>query len=193
MAERSLLLAVAFLTATLSACAEQRYDPTAAGLPRDVNAKPSAEELASAPCKFGDQTLCIAACQSGKDPHSCNLLGVMLEYDLRGHDDPARASGFYRRGCDFSYYPACNNLAWLYLGGHGVPQDQAQAMRLFRSAYESAREACRMGDSAACMMAGEFRYEGRGVERDEAEATALLERACAGGQRHGCELLSQIR
>jgi TPR repeat protein len=193
MGARSTFAGAALLGACiLSACAEPRYDGTPYGLPADVH-NPPPEALAKEPCKYGDVRGCIAHCQSGDDAKSCNLLGVMLEYTLDGKDDPAHASEFYRLGCNYSYYPACTNLAWLYLGGRGVPQDQFHAMRLFRHAFDMAKEACRSGDSEACMTAGEFLYEGRGVEKDDALALLMLDQACAGGQRKGCDLAGMLR
>jgi TPR repeat protein len=136
---------------------------------------------------------CIAKCQDEADAKSCNLVGAMFEFDAGGRDDPSAASAFYRRACDSSYYPGCNNLAWLYLGGRGVPRDQPRAMRLFHYAFEAAKTACTMGDTSGCMMAGEFLYEGRGVEKDDAAAVVLLDRACAGGERRGCAMATLLR
>ncbi len=152
-------------------------------LPEKARAATPAE-IAANPCTHDDMPGCIARCQ-GDDPHACNKVGVILEFDANGHDDPALASGFYKRGCDATYAPACNNLAWLYLGGHGVPRDQPRAMVLFAFAYESAKEACYRGDASSCLMAGDILFDGRGVKADEG-AVALFERACKGGESRGC-------
>jgi len=146
----------------------------------------TAAEVAANPCTHGDVAGCIARC-NGDDPHACNMVGVIFEFDPNGHEDAAIASAFYKRGCDATYAPACNNLAWLYLGGHGVPRDKPRAMVLFAFAYESSKEACYRGDASSCMMAGDILFDGRGVERDEYLAVALFKRACQGGDARGCE------
>jgi TPR repeat protein len=180
-------LAIASAGAALSGCADGVLGNTPSGsLPRDAHYKPTAAEVKRDPCKHDDLTACIARCQ-GDDAHACNMVGVMFEFSAAGNDDPALASGFYKRACDSTYAPGCNNLAWLYLGGRGVPQDHAQAMRLFYFAYDAARVACHRGEASSCLMAGELLFDGRGVEADEAQAHAYFDRACAGGEARGCE------
>ena len=95
------------------------------------------------------------------------------------------ASTFYDRSCQGSYAQGCNNLAWLYLRGRGVVQDQPHAMLLFMAAFDSAKIACMQGDASGCLMAGELLYDGR-VEGDERQEVAFFERACVGGEREAC-------
>ena len=83
----------------------------------------------------------------------------MFEFDEGTRSDPALASGFYTRSCEGNYAPGCNNLAWLYLRGAGVPQDQPHAMLLFMAAFDSAKLACMQGDASGCLLAGEMLYE----------------------------------
>lgn len=154
-------------------------------LPDDVHAKPSREQVAADPCKHGDVTACLDRCKHD-DARACNMLGVIFEFDAEGKDDPAIASGFYRRACDSAYAPGCNNLAWLYLSGRGVARDHTQAMRLFSYAYDAAQIACHRGDASSCLLAGELLEDGR-VERDDADAVAFFAAACEGGERTGCE------
>jgi TPR repeat protein len=168
----------------LVGCGQLGNTPSSDPLP-DVHRKPTREEVAANPCRHGDLPACITLCKND-DPHACNAVGVMFEFDAQGNDDPALASGFYKRGCDSAYAPACNNLAWLYLGGHGVPQDHAQAWRLFAFAYDAAKVACMRGDPASCLMAGELLFDGRGVEPDEQQAVAYFRRACDGGEKRAC-------
>src|SRR5580700_2891220 len=104
------------------ACA-QLGNPPVSSLPRDVHAQPDATELAEHPCRYADVARCVARCQTD-DPQACNAAGVMFEFDEGTHSDPVLASGFYTRACDGNYAQGCNNLAWLYLRGRGVPQDQ---------------------------------------------------------------------
>lgn len=174
----------AFGIALLGGCGELGNGNTSS-LPRDAHYKPSAAEIKRDPCKHNDLTACIARCQAD-DSHACNMVGVMFEFDVQGNDNPELASGFYKRACDSTYAPGCNNLAWLYLGGRGVPQDHTQAMRLFYFAYDAARVACMRGEASSCLMAGELLFDGRGVPADEDNAQALFERACKGGEPTGC-------
>jgi TPR repeat protein len=155
-----------------------------------VHAGPDATELAEHPCRYGDVVACMARCQSD-DAQACNAAGVLFEYDDGERSDPQLASGFYRRACDDNYAPACNNLAWLYLRGRGVPRDPPQAMFLFMTAFDAARIACARGDASGCLLAGELLYEGHAQERDGEDAVAFFRRACERGEAKGCELAAQ--
>ncbi len=157
------------------ACAE--LAPAArASLPADVHAAPSAAQRAAHPCRYGDSAQCLARCD-GSDAQACNAAGVFLEFDGGERSDPALASAYYRKSCDGNYGPGCDNLAWLYLRGNGVPRDPPQAMVLFLAAFDAARIACARGDASGCLLAGEILYEGRGVPADEEAATAFFEKA----------------
>jgi TPR repeat protein len=159
-------------------------NPPSGSLPEKARVA-TAAEIAANPCTHNDLAGCIAKCQAD-DPHACNMVGVTFEFDPDGHEDAALASGFYKRACDATYAPGCNNLAWLYLGGHGVPRDKPRAMVLFAFAYESAKQACFTGDASSCFMAGDILYDGRGVDADQHGAVALFQRACTGGDSRGC-------
>jgi TPR repeat protein len=163
---------------------------TATSLPADVHASPDASELAQHPCKYGDVVGCIAQCR-GDEPQACNAAGVLFEFDDGERSDPAIASGFYRRACDGNYAPGCNNLAWLYLRGRGVPHDLPQAMFLFMAAFDSAKLACMRGDASGCLLAGEILYEGRGMPADEQGALAFFRTACERGDSQGCAALAR--
>jgi TPR repeat protein len=165
-------------------CGELGNTPGGA-LPRDVHAQPETRDVAEHPCRYGDVARCVERC-TGEDPQACNAAGVMFEFDEGASSEPSLASGFYRRSCDGNYAQGCNNLAWLYLRGRGVPQDQPHAMLLFMAAFDAAKIACMRGDASGCLLAGELLYEGRGVEEDEAQAVAFFERACAGGEAVAC-------
>src|SRR5450631_4210361 len=87
--------AIVSTTAALSGCADGVLGNTPSDtLPRDVHYKATAAEVKADPCKHDDLTGCIARCQ-GEDPHACNMVGVMFEFNAAGNDDPALASGFY--------------------------------------------------------------------------------------------------
>jgi TPR repeat protein len=177
----SLIAAVA-----LCGCEELGNTPVSS-LPPDVHARPDPQEVAAHPCNHGDVARCIEKCQT-EDVQACNAVGVMFEFDEGLHSDPQIASGFYSRACEGNYAPGCNNLAWLYLRGRGVPQDEPHAMLLFMAAFDSSKLACMRGDASGCLLAGELLYEGRGVPQDERQALALLQRACAGGEARACEM-----
>ncbi len=179
-------LAVMFFA---SGC-EQLGTPAVSSLPPDVHARPDPREVAEHPCMHGDVGACIAKCQ-GDDSQACNAAGVLFEFDGGYRSDPALASGFYQRSCDGNYAPGCNNLAWLYLRGRGVPQDPPHAMVLFMAAFDSAKIACMRGDASGCLLAGELLYEGRGVASDPAQAVAYFKRACDGGESRGCALATE--
>ena len=174
------------LLALTAGCGELG-SPRTSLLPGDVHAAPSATELAEHPCRYGDVARCVAKCQAD-DSQACNAAGVMFEFDEGTRSDPALASGFYGRSCEGNYGPGCNNLAWLYLRGRGVAQDQPHAMLLFMTAFDASRIACMHGDASGCLLAGEILYEGRGVAPDEQQAVALFQRACDGGEPRGCDL-----
>lgn len=162
--------------------------PRANSLPTDVHAKPEAREVAAHPCRYGDAERCVAKCERD-DPQACNGAGVL--YEFNDNPDLVTASGYYRRSCDGSYAPGCDNLGWLYLRGRGVPRDQPQAMALFLAAFDAARIACLGGDGNGCLLAGEILYDGRGVKEDDEQAVAFFRRACDDGERRGCELASR--
>jgi TPR repeat protein len=177
----------------LGGCAREIGAPQVGELPRDAHAVPSARDILDHPCENGDVAGCISVCKANNDAKSCNFAGTLLEFDREGRDDPTLASGFYRRACNAAYYPGCNNLAWLYVGGRGVPQDKAQAMRLFFYAYDASRIACLEGDLDGCVMAGELIEEGRGIDQDLEQALAFYDRACDGGQTRACERAAKRR
>jgi len=175
------------LAVALCGCEELGNSPSA-NLPPDVHARPDARELADHPCSHGEVARCIEKCRND-DPQACNAAGVMFEFDDGEQSEPQLASGFYARACDGNYGPGCNNLAWLYLRGRGVPQDQPHAMLLFLAAFDASKLACLRGDASGCLLAGELLYEGRGVKEDPQEALAFLRRACDGGQARACAML----
>lgn len=153
-------------------------------LPVDVHAKPDARELEDHPCRYGDEPRCIAKCEAG-DAQGCNGAGVLFEFGDRA--DPLTASSFYGRACDANYAPGCDNLAWLYLRGRGVPRDPPHAMVLFMAAFDAASLACARGDGDGCLLAGEMLRDGRsGVPEDETRALAMFRAACDYGRSEAC-------
>jgi TPR repeat protein len=180
-------LTLVLAAAVLGGCGELGNTP-AAGLPPDAHARPDARERVDHPCSHGEVARCIERCRTG-DPQACNAAGVMFEFDEGERSEPQLAAGFYTRACDGNYGPGCNNLAWLYLRGRGVPQDQPRAMLLFLAAFDSSKLACLRGDASGCLLAGELLYEGRGVKEDDRLALWFIRRACDGGQARACAML----
>src|SRR5580700_1189207 len=157
------------LLALTAGCGELGSSHPPSLLPGDVHAVPSATELAEHPCRHGDVGMCKARCLAGRpgdDPQACNAAGVMFEFDGGTYSDPVIASAFYERSCEGNYGPGCNNLAWLYLRGSGVPKDQPHAMLLFMTAFDASRIACARGDASGCLLAGELLYEGNAQPRE---------------------------
>jgi hypothetical protein len=169
-------------------CAELGASPVTT-LPPDVHALPTATELADHPCRYGNVGECVARCEV--DSQACNATGVMFEFDGGEHSDPAVASGFYSRACMGNYAPGCNNLAWLYLRGAGVPRDQPHAMLLFMAAFDSSKIACLKGDGSSCLLAGELLYEDHVNAKDGDTAVAFFRLACERGDTHGCQLAQE--
>jgi TPR repeat protein len=175
--------ALALLPMVLAGCGAFG-NATASTLPVDVHAKPDPREVAEHPCRYGDTARCVAKCEGG-DAQGCNAAGIFFEFAERS--DPLAASSFYGRACDANYGPGCDNLAWLYLHGRGVPRDLPHAMTLFMAAFDASNLACGRGDGNGCLLAGEMLRDGRGVAEDADEALAMFRRACAAGEPRGCE------
>jgi TPR repeat protein len=169
----------------LAGCAQLGAPPVTT-LPADVHAQPSASEVEEHPCRYGDVTACLAKCDA--DSQACNAAGVMFEFDGGFQSNPAVASSFYSRACNGNYAPGCNNLAWLYLRGSGVPQDQPHAMLLFMAAFDSSRLACLKGDPSSCLLAGELLYEDHAQPKDGDTAVAFFRLACQGGESRACAM-----
>ena len=182
---RTLCLAAAAAVGVAVAGCGQLGNTPAGALPRDVHARPEAREVAEHPCRYGDVARCVARC-TPDDPQACNAAGVMFEFDEGRTTNPLAASSFYSQSCQGNYGQGCNNLAWLYLRGQGVPKDPPHAMLLFMAAFDASRLACLRGDPSGCLLAGEILYQGLGVEGDQAQALAYFRRACRGGEAEGC-------
>ena len=105
-----------------------------------------------------------------------------------GSSNPALASRFYSRACDGNYAPGCNNLAWLYLRGHGVPRDQPHAMLLFMAAFDSSKLACARGDASGCLLAGELLFDGPRASSDGDDGGGVLPARLRRGESKGCDL-----
>ena len=79
-----------------------------------------------------------------------------------------------------------NNLGLLYLRGHGVPRDYAQARRLFEQGIA-------LGDAANMNDLGIMYVEGDGVPRDLRIARQWYEKAAALGNPEARQNLRGMR
>ena len=144
--------------------------PRVGELPRAVQ-PPTPEELAEYPCRHGQLEACRARCEN--DATSCNAAGLLYELE-GGTEAQVAAAALYRKGCDDAYAPACNNLAWLYALGRGVPRDPPRSLEVFARAYAGVRMACLRGEASGCVEVAAMLQEGRGVEVNEPLASLYL-------------------
>src|SRR5262249_16335328 len=93
--------------------------------------------------------------------------------------DPARASTFFRQGCDGGDDHACGALGRMLLDGDGVPKDQAKAAELLK-------RACDGTQAAACVDLGLMSETGNGAPKNPMIAKFLYEPACMRGDFVGC-------
>lgn len=100
--------------------------------------------------------------------------GAAGEAAFRAGNYEAAAADFMEEA-EMGVAKAQSHLAALYVGGLGVPQDDALAFRWFR-------EAARQGYANAQYSLGYMYREGRGVPRDYAKALEWFRRAAERGQ-----------
>jgi TPR repeat protein len=152
-------------------------------LPTSAHAAPTAEELAAYPCRYGDLVACRDRCETHHDVGACNALGLILELGDQAQGDAQAAASFYAAACEDAYAPACNNLAWLYALGRGVPKDPPRSLQLFARAYDGYRIACSRGEASGCVEVATMLMEGRAGEQNDALASLYLDAAGAAGAR----------
>ena len=66
------------------------------------------------------------------DAESAAVLGIYFESPPAGAPDPGTAARWYARAIELKHPLAANNLGALHYDGRGVPQDYAEAARLYR-------------------------------------------------------------
>lgn len=125
-------------------------------------------------------------CNDGKgEPMACHNVG---EFFSVVQDEHARAAKVYKDNCP-NYAPSCFNLARLHLAGRGVPQDDAEADRLFDKACKSGKH------MAACYHQGVLSFlsaDGKGKsgaprdDKKQQQALTLLEKTCRQGEMDSC-------
>ncbi|XP_001506586.1 cytochrome c oxidase assembly factor 7 [Ornithorhynchus anatinus] len=117
----------------------------------------------------------LKACEKPgkKSINGCHNVGLLIHEGHVNDDrpDPARARDYYTKACDGSYAPSCFNLSTLYLqGAPGVPKDMNMALKY-------SLRACDLGHVWACANASRMYKLGDGIEKDDAKAEALKNRA----------------
>ena len=120
------------------------------------------------------------ACDAG-DAAACLELGDMLVKGRGGPMDKKGADAVLSRACDAGDAAACA------LGGDvAYARDDEGSRRMLLAA-------CRRGHGSSCVDAAWMLWHGEGGAADEAEADALLERACKKGVADGCFFLALRR
>jgi TPR repeat protein len=176
-------------------------------LPASSLATPlDAEQLEEA-CEEGDAVLCKdlgivrarsddmegalqafeRACDADYGP-GCREAGGMFVTNAFGHldDAPDRGLAFFRRGCDLGDTNACYNGAIMVDEGMGVRKDKPLAARMYDTA-------CEGEDAESCANASYLYLVGKkGVEKDEARALELAQKACTLEAGWGCHLAGVI-
>jgi TPR repeat protein len=110
--------------------------------------------------------------------------GAAGEAAFRAGDFEAAASDFMEEA-EMGVARAQSHLAALYVGGLGVPRDEAKAFLWFRRAAEQ-------GYANAQYNLGYMYREGRGVPRDYAKAAEWFRRAAERGQGDAQGLLAMM-
>ncbi len=97
----------------------------------------------------------------------------------------AEAKPLAELACDRGNAEGCNDLGWLYDGGHGVSQDYTQAASLYK-------KSCDGGLVHGCDNLGDLYRDGHGVSQDYTQAASLHKQACDGGDASGCNDLGWL-
>ena len=74
-----------------------------------------------------------------------SIIAVTTSSLLATEQQPSAVA--FRKACAAGDTNACNNLAWMYAAGDGVPQDKAKAVALLR-------KACTGGNAKGCANLG---------------------------------------
>ncbi|CAH6790636.1 cytochrome c oxidase assembly factor 7 [Phodopus roborovskii] len=118
----------------------------------------------------------LMACEKPgkKSVESCHNVGLLAhdgQVNEDGQPDLAKARDYYTRACDGSYAASCFNLSAMFLqGAPGFPKDMGLACKY-------SMKACDLGHVWACANASRMYKLGDGVDKDEAKAEMLKNRA----------------
>ena len=122
----------------------------------------------------------INRCEREHEFEWCDTLSDLYREGREGVAiDLVRAAKYAQLACDGGERGACRDVADALWSGHGVPQDQRRALRLFEQLCED--------DSTRCFWLGSALREA-GPLRDLPRALATFQRACA--ERHALSCLA---
>jgi len=93
---------------------------------------------------------------------------------------------WYRKAANAGNALGENNLADMYLRGEGVPQDYAEALRLFQ-------KAANQGSTGARIKLGYMYANGLGAKKDPETAYAWISAASTAGDRRGDYLIPPLK
>ncbi|XP_010116942.1 PREDICTED: cytochrome c oxidase assembly factor 7 [Chlamydotis macqueenii] len=117
----------------------------------------------------------VKSCEKGgkKSINACHNVGL-LAHDGKVNDDkpdPVVARDYYTKACDGNFAPSCFNLSVIYLqGAPGIPKDMNQALKY-------SLKGCELGHIWACANASRMYKLGDGIEKNDAKAEELKNRA----------------
>lgn len=117
----------------------------------------------------------MKSCEKGgkKSANACHSAGLLAQDGRANSDqpDPVAARDYYTKACDSSFAPSCFNLSVMYLqGAPGVPKDMSSALKY-------SLKGCELGHVWACANASRMYKLGDGVEKNDAKAEDLKNRA----------------
>jgi uncharacterized protein len=128
-----------------------------------------------------------ASCDAG-DGVGCVKLADIVDRGMGPvHQDHARATVLYLKGCDCNISKGCAYAGISYALGSGVEKDLTRAHALYMKSCEG------LGDKGSCTLAALQFLEGEGVAKDEARALVLLERACGAGDQNACGWARKVK
>lgn len=156
-------------------------------------------------------------CERDHDPEQCELLADLFQEGREGLAfDLVLAAKYAQLACEGGARFACRNLAQALWLGHGIPQDQRRALRLYEQlcqqdatrcvalglalkddgplhdvhrAVVTFQRGCAARDSFACFLAGDLLTRRK---EDLQAGVAFLETACDLGRSEGCERLAEL-
>ena len=118
----------------------------------------------------------LMACEKPgkKSTEACHNVGLLAhdgQVNEDGQPNLERARDYYTRACDGNYAASCFNLSAMFLqGAPSFPKDMGLACKY-------AMKACDLGHVWACANASRMYKLGDGVDKDEAYAEDLKNRA----------------
>jgi hypothetical protein len=180
---KSARIGVLLVVAAIAACETPRVDRVAASPSPYVDARPeSGVGRISRECEAGKKLACYLmarAYEKGEAPVTAG--GEIVVRNMH------RAAYYHDKACALGATWSCYNLAEQYLKGDGVKQNSSNAARLYANGCNS-RDVLDYPTGASCAALGDLYIKGRGAQLNFRTGLALLKKACAMGNEHGCKL-----